>query len=217
MTTPSVVTTMKRAGCMLSLLIGVAACSSGGHRAATPPSTPSAKPEKPPASITAASVPMQQFAGDVHVGLSFDHPAAWRESMYQDSGSFYDLIVYVSNQRLHAPCATTHTGKGILTTCGEPISRLTAGGVLVSWGNVGFPHVGPEIPHPNARIDGRPATIEIQRPGDCGRIGGDETITADIARPHGNHFEMVACLRSPNVPDNETLVRRMLAMTKVTA
>jgi hypothetical protein len=156
---------------------------------------------------------MQHFS--TGLGLSFDHPLAWRASRYEERETFYDLIVYLSNERLHAPCTTTHTNG--VTTCGDPIGNLAPGGVLVSWGNVGYPHNGPEIPHPNARIDGQPAAIKVQRPGDCARIDGDETITADIARPGGNHYEMVACLRGPNAPGNDTLARRMLAMTKVTA
>jgi hypothetical protein len=166
---------------------------------------------------TSAAVPMQYFSAGTGFGLSFDHPRAWRESRYQASGSFYDLSAYLSTERLQAPCTTTHTNGGLVTSCGEPITKLSPGGVLVSWGDVGFPHTGPEIPHPNARIYGQPASITVERPGKCGRIGGDETITADIARPHGNHYEMVACLRSPNVRGSERLVRKMLAMTKVTA
>ncbi len=128
--------------------------------------------------------------------------------------SFSDLIVYLSNAPLHDPCTTI----GGTTTCGRPLAKLRPGDVLVSWNNVGFPHVGPEIPHPNTTIGGQPADLEATRPGDgmCTSLGQDETVTADIARPQGNHYEMVACLRGPNLARNEALVRQMLASTRVT-
>jgi hypothetical protein len=44
----------------------------------------------------------------------------------------------------------------------------------------------------------------------------DETVTAEIARSPGNRYEMVSCLRGPDLTRNETLVRSMLASTRVT-
>ena len=211
----NVISVMRRIRCALVLAVGLAACSGGSHHAVKPPAT-TVTTGRRPTSVTTASAPMQHFSAGVHLGLSFDHPRAWRESRYEETSSFYLLIVYLSNERLHPPCTTTPTNGGVLTRCGDPIARLAPGGVLVSWGNVGFPHTGPEIPHPNSRINGLPASVKVERPGNCGRIGGDETITADVARPLGNHYEMVACLRGPNVSGNAALVRRMLALTKVT-
>jgi hypothetical protein len=50
----------------------------------------------------------------------------------------------------------------------------------------------------------------------CTGLGQDETVTADVARPQGNHYEMVACLRGPNLTRDEALVHQMLASTRVT-
>jgi hypothetical protein len=155
---------------------------------------------------------MQRFSGNVG-SLSFLHPRTWHETRYAVRSSFSDLIVYLSTAPLHDPCVTT----GETTTCGRPLAKLSPGGVVVSWNNIGFPHVGPEIPHPNTTIGGQPADLEVTRPGSgmCTGLSQDETVTADIARPHGNHYEMVACLRGPDLARNETLVRSMLASTHV--
>ncbi len=156
---------------------------------------------------------MQRFSGNVGT-LTFSHPRAWRESHYTRVSSFTDLIVYLSNAPLHDPC----TRIGGTTTCGRPLAKLRPSDVLVSWENVGFPHTGPEIPRANTTIGGQPAELEVARPGDgmCTGLGQTESMTADIARPQGNHYEMVACLRGPNVTRDEALVRQMLASTRVT-
>jgi hypothetical protein len=59
--------------------------------------------------------------------------------------------------------------------------------------------------------------VTVETPGSCSRIGADRTVTADIAQPRGNHYEMTACLRSPGDDGNEKLVNDMLASVKVTA
>jgi hypothetical protein len=160
---------------------------------------------------------MQRFVAGRGFGLTFEHPQSWTEARYPESFTFSDLIAYVSNNRLHNPCTTTDFSGVVTTTCAEPIPRLGPGGVLVSWSNIGYPHTGPEIPHPNLTIDGRPAHLSVTQPGDCARLGAQETVTVDIARPVDNHYEMVACLRDPGVAGNETLVRQMLASVRISA
>jgi hypothetical protein len=170
-------------------------------------------------SSTVAPVTVQQFSAGNGTGLSFVHPMAWRETRYSMMTSFSDLVVYLSNRPLHAPCTTTRTGGNLTTTCARPLAKLGPGGVLVSWSDIGFPSIGPFPAHPNTTIGGRRAEVEIARPGDgpCTGLGQDESITADIARPVAdNYYEMVACLRGPNLARSETLVRRMLASTRVT-
>jgi len=164
--------------------------------------------------LNLATEPTTEFS---RTGLRFDHPRSWLEVAFTATRStFRESIVYLSNVKLHDPCTRTFSSGGEFITCGAPVSWLPIGGVLVSWSNVGFPHSGPEIPHPNMTIHGRPALVTVARHGDCDRIGGQETITADIARPFGNHYEIVACLRGPGLQSNEALVRRMLDSTFVT-
>ena len=164
---------------------------------------------------TTTSVATQRFVAATDFGLTFDHPRVWSESRYRNSSSFSDLIVYVSNTKLHDPCTTTHVAGEVTTICGDPVTRLASGGVLVSWSNIGYPHTGPEIPHPNMTIDGRPAHVSVSEPGDCARLGAQETMTVDIARPIGNHYEMVACLRAPGVTRDEALIRQMLTSVRI--
>ena len=140
----------------------------------------------------------------------------WRESRYSMTSSFTHLIVYLSDADLHDPCVTTQSAVGETTRCAPPVAALLGGQVLVSWSNVGFPRPGPEIPHPTTRIGGQPAEITTKRTPECDALGGEMSITADIARPRGNHYEMIACLRGPNLALNKTLVLRMLDSTRVT-
>ena len=198
------------------LAVSVAGCTGHAGGRASSPGTTTRSTGGGVTSTTTTPEPLQHFSGGTTAAISFDHPAAWRESRYVESGSFSDLIVYLSDARLHAPCTTTRTNGGELTRCDWPLRKLAPGEVLVSWSNIGFPHEGPEIPHPNATINGRPARIEVASPGACSAVGGDETITADIARPRGNHYEMVACLRGPNLSRSEALVNRMVDSAHVT-
>jgi hypothetical protein len=155
---------------------------------------------------------MQRFSGNVG-DLSFQHPRAWHETRYAVKSSSSSLLVYLSTAPLHDPCVR----RGGMTTCGRPLAKLRPNGVVVSWSAAGFP-IGPNIRHPNATIGGRSAELEITRPGrgPCTGMGQDETVTAVIARFPGNLYEMVACLRGPNLARNEALVRQMLASTRVT-
>jgi hypothetical protein len=150
--------------------------------------------------------------------VTFEHPRAWTEVRYTRSTSFTDLVTYLSNVKLHDPCATTRSPTEVTTTCGDPVDALPPGGVLVSWTNIGFPRSGPDIPNPNMTIDRRPARITVTNPGNCSRLGAQETVTVDIERlMTGNYYEMVACLRDPGSIDNEALVRRMVASTLVSS
>ncbi|MDQ1381515.1 MAG: hypothetical protein QOJ71_2234 [Actinomycetota bacterium] len=198
------------------VFIALAGCTGHStHRASVPPTPPTpttttAQPATRPTSVT-----MQRFSDRTAFGLTFEHPRAWIEFRYRRSSSFSDLITYASNTRLHDPCTTTRSPNVETTTCGDPVTRLGPGGVLVSWSNIGFPHTGPEIPHPNMTIDGQPTRFVVTKPGGCARLGAEETVTVDIARPIGNHFEMVACLRDPDLAGNEALVRQMLASVRI--
>ena len=87
---------------------------------------------------------------------------------------------------------------------------------MITWNNVGFPHLRGEVAHPNTTIDRQSARLEVANPGSCVGLRGQETITVDIARPLGNHYEMVACLRGPGLAANETLVREMVSSVRVT-
>jgi hypothetical protein len=190
-----------------------AACSGhgGGHARGSTTTSPSGRPEVAgTALVTFESSP---------TGVTFRHPREWLETKYERVSSFTSLLTYLSNVKLHDPCTRSYSGGGETITCGDPVGALPTRGVLVSWSNIGFPHGRgeAELPTVNARIDGRPAYLTVERPGTCSRLGANETITADIARPAGNHYEMVACLRGPGVVQAQRLVNQMLASVRVSA
>ncbi len=169
----------------------------------------------PPRTTATTAAAIAHFSGrPVPVGLAFDHPAAWRAQWWDYHSSFTSLITYLSPLTLHDPCVRT----SISTSCGQPLASLPAGGVLVTWQNVGIPRPlgAPEIENPNTTIGGQPSRVTTARPGDCSLVDADETVTADITRPGGNHFEMIACLRQPGIASDEALIHLMLASVRVT-
>jgi len=170
----------------------------------------------PPRTKATTAAAVAHFnGGPVPAGLSFDYPTAWRAAWWDDHSSFSNLVTYLSPLPLHDPCARFPT----MVTCGDPIASLPPGGVLVSWSTIGFPHFPgtPEVPNPNTTVSGQPARVVTDYPGDCGRLLATETITANIAIPEGNHYEMTACLRDPGIAADEALVRQMLATVRITS
>jgi len=149
-------------------------------------------------------------------GLSFRHPAAWKEYPFRWAGELhFQPIVYLSTQPVHDPCST----KGDTTTCGLPIRHLRPGGVLVVWQN---PYVFPGATLGSAgapmRVGGRPARRTTTSGGVCRRVGADRTIDVLIkSRPTPNLIEATACLRGPNLAQNARRVNALLASTRFQA
>lgn len=165
---------------------------------------------------TVAATPVQELATGPY-GLTFSHPVAWREWRYSMASMFSTLIVYLSDADLHDPCTTTRSPQGLTSICETPIPRLGPGQVLVTWSAVGFPHLAAEVPHPNAKLGGQPARVTTTRAPQCASLGAEASITADVARPGGGRYEMVACLRGPSLARNRTLVLEMLDSLHITS
>jgi hypothetical protein len=149
--------------------------------------------------------------------LTFSYPASWMPRKYEVVSSFSSAIVYLSNQPLHDPCTRSRIAAGESITCGHPLTHLDPDGILVEWSRHGFPgwnlSLAPGTPQ---RIAGRPSRHAIRRPGDCAiQIdGADETIVAFISRPvTHNWYQLLACLRGPNLASSEAQVRELLATT----
>ena len=71
------------------------------------------------------------------------------------------------------------------------------------------------FPGEKLRVDGRVARLSVQRPGRCGGVGADETISVAIARPlAGNWTQVDACLRGPKLAPLEQQVRALLASAR---
>ena len=146
------------------------------------------------------------------MGLSFRYPAAWQiANWHSEMPSFNALIVYLSTSR--HPCAVTTRLGDVSVLCPDRQAQLPPGGVLVTWEADGFPGWG-LTPLPNATIGGRPA-IETRNNDDawCTSLGGTETITALILR---DGYQMNACLRAPDLPQQEAQISAMLATVHIT-
>jgi N-acetylneuraminic acid mutarotase len=93
--------------------------------------------------------------------------------------------------------------------------NLPEGGVLIAWWAKGFPGWSLDKAQGDIfAVGGHRAKLRTDRPGDCRRIGADETVTATTARDAAaNWFEMNACLRGPGLQAEEAQVRAMLAST----
>jgi len=149
--------------------------------------------------------------------VTFNYPAAWSSSSWTKQELHFDPMVYLSTERAqHDPCRTSASATGKTVSCGWPINRLASNGVLVQWENRGSPGVRvATFPGEKLRVDGRVARLSVQRPGRCGGVGADETISVAIARPlAGNWTQVDACLRGPKLAPLEQQVRALLASAR---
>jgi hypothetical protein len=144
------------------------------------------------------------------MGLAFRYPGSWRSGVWSDDvSSFSGLIVALSTSRQHDPCQRTVAPGVTSGSCGDPISTLPPGGVLVRWTSNGFP--GWHAPTANTRIGGHPATETAGADSWCTALGGTQTSTAVIPGKVGSDwYEMDACLRGPGVPAEQAEITTML-------
>jgi hypothetical protein len=88
--------------------------------------------------------------------------------------------------------------------------------VLVAWQVNGIPALGLG-PGARIRIDGHPATRVVTRGGICKKIGADRTMEVVVeTSPTPSPFTYVtACLRGPNLAQNERRVDALIASTRL--
>jgi hypothetical protein len=164
------------------------------------------------ADTTQASV----TSGFSAMGLTFRYPGAWRSGTWNDDvSSFSGLIVFLGTDRLHDPCQRTVGAQVTTVSCGDPVSEVAPGGVLVRWDADGFPNWHP--PRSNTRIGGRPATETVTAGRWCQALGGSRTITVVIPQDSDNWYEMDACLRGPGIPSEQAGITAMLKTVRFTA
>jgi hypothetical protein len=148
--------------------------------------------------------------------LSFSHPATWKAYPFRWAGGLhFQPMLYVSSQPVRNPCHT----KGSSSICAWPVRRLQPNGVLITWENRGFPGFTLDsLPGSAASVGGRSAKRLATRPGACAAIGGNLTIQFAIARPMADNWtEATACVRGPQLAQNERRVDALLASTKFLA
>jgi hypothetical protein len=149
--------------------------------------------------------------------ISFRYPSDWRVSHYTENSSFSSSIVFLSNQKLHAPCRSFKVPVGLETTCGQPLKRLARNGVLLTWTADGTPTFSIQsVPGIAGKIGGLSARLEVDHPGECRDIGAGVTVTAVAVRgapADNNFFELIACLRGPNLKSATDQVGALLRST----
>jgi hypothetical protein len=116
---------------------------------------------------------------------------------------------------VHDPCSTN----GDTTSCGFPIRHLRPGGVLVVWEVSGIPGVLGHGPGELIRVGGHPAKLGTNHGGVCRSIGGDRTIEVAVqtSREAAPLTYFTACLRGPNLAQNERRVDALLASTRLSS
>lgn len=174
------------------------------------------------AAVIVASVAFLQLGGDDGRDrfddgeLSFEYPSEWERATWSVHSTFEGLVTYLSTEPLHDPCRRTADS----VTCGEPLPRLRAGGVLVEWSRLGFPdadrHRLNAMPGAWTTVDGRRAKLAVDLLPVCRGVGADRSLYALIpVSPRGNYYELRACLREPRLVRSERDVRRLLASTRI--
>jgi hypothetical protein len=96
--------------------------------------------------------------------------------------------------------------------CRWPLTTLSPNGVFVDWLTTRILGRLPTTGEPIAMNGGR-GWIEIERPGSCQEIGGDETLSVwvPIGQPTPwSNIAVLACLRGPDLAAEEAQVRAML-------
>ncbi len=152
--------------------------------------------------------------------VTFRHPASWSARIWKEQVPHFDPMVYVGTARAqHDPCRTSTAGAGKTIFCGWPIDGLAPNGLFVKWENRDFPGANvASFPGASTRVDGRLARLVVRRPGSCGRIGADETISVAIARQvPGSWTQIDACLRGPQLAPLEQQFHAMLGSARFLA
>jgi hypothetical protein len=196
----------------LAGLLALAAC-------AGPPRTATTARSMPSTSLVISPTVAVAFPA---ARLSFRHPRRWRSYHYQETSSFTYLLAFLSTDQLHAPCTVTRSSSKTRVSCGSPLSRLSPGGVLITWVTEGMP--GRTLATEQGgwtRIGSHPARVLSGVATDtCAQLGGSwqEQAVIDRARalPSTNLLAMNACAAAPGVVQARQDVKGMLATVRFT-
>jgi hypothetical protein len=150
------------------------------------------------------------------MGLTFSYPGSWRSGTWNDVSSFTALIVFLSTSRMTSPCTVTRSPGVITSSCGYPVRKLPAGGIVAGWFEDGFPNPG-HTPKGNSTVSGFPALQTTSKASWCVRLGGSEAITVTIwpTASAGYSYQLDACLRGPGLPRQEAEISAMLRSARI--
>lgn len=153
--------------------------------------------------------------------VTFSHPASWPAArVWKEQVPHFDPMVYVGTAAAqHDPCRTATAAARKTIVCGWPIAQLAPNGLFVKWENRDFPGASvAQFPGRLTSVGGRAARIVVSRPGSCGSIGADETISVAVARPvSGSWTQIDACVRGPRLAPLEQQFQTMLGSTRFLA
>jgi hypothetical protein len=160
---------------------------------------------------------------DAAHGISFERPVTWTRWQPNEHDPINDgPLIYLSTDPLLPACATaadaTPNPPGAQGwACDWPLTSLSSNGVFVNWLNKrlleSMPSAGEVL-----LMNGESARLQIERPGSCAQIGGDETISVlvPIGQPTPlSNVAVVACLRGPDVATAAAQLRALLASARV--
>jgi hypothetical protein len=144
-------------------------------------------------------------------GTSLRYPTCWSLSNYTEGSMMTTVIAFLSNEQLHQPCTTTHSGIGTTVRCGLPVRTLMHGGVLVMFIEGGMP--GWKI----ANVRGQQLVVDhhaaretvIRKP----HRSLDATVEYRIIIDRGvpdNFYEFDVFFRNPGVSKDQRLLQKML-------
>jgi hypothetical protein len=183
---------LRLVACLAGIVLATAlasACGGGGNAQAAP-----------------TDRPLMNYSSSY---VSFDYPAAWKALRFRRPLELHSFpLVYLSTQAIHSPCSTN----GNETSCGWPLERLRPGGVLAVW-QLPYAPPCPGCAGPTGtpvQVGGRRATRQVTTGGVCHAIGADRTIEVMVK----NSVEFMACLRGPNLAQNERRVAALLKSTQ---
>ena len=190
-------------------------------RTATPVGTIVQAPS--PTGTTAASVAGIAVVAESVNGISFDRPATWARWQPNEHSPTNDgPLVYLSTDPLlpscaTAPDATANRPDARGRACDWPLKSLAPDGVFVSWVTTRIleplPSAGEELV-----VNGAQARLQIERPGPCGIVGAEETMSVLVPIGHPtplSNVAVIACLRGPDLASAEAQFRAMLASARV--
>ena len=155
--------------------------------------------------------------------VTFTYPSAWYARRYlEDQTSFSQAVVIVASQRLHDPCTISHstlTGRVESKVClNYAVGRLAPNAVYLEW-SYGFDggspgHYGQKVKNLGSPITvgGQPSTINVQKPGACASIGGDESIDVYVGSGSSGWL-MRACAKSTDLQHSYSEVLAVLKST----
>lgn len=149
-------------------------------------------------------------------GTSLRFPSCWTMRNYMEGSSFTNVIAFLSNQPMHKPCISTHSGKSTTVRCGFPIKTLKRGGVLVMFVNGGMP--GWTI----AKETGQRLVVDhhaaretvIRKPYRSLQATDEVWIIIDRGIPD-NYYEFEVFFRNPGVKEDQRLLQRMLDSMRI--